>query len=280
MAEPHEPEDDVLELNEELQVEHEPRNIDDDTYNETGEGDETFSFGDEPEAPEEAPTWAKHLRSEHARIAKENRELRQQVAARQIEEAPIVVGPRPKAWDEGIDGDDEKLDAALDAWEAQKTAAAEQERKRDEAKRRQNDEWGKVQARYNEEKARITVPGRDEAESVALAELSPQQQAVIARHADNPARFIIALGKNPAKLAQIASIEDPFALTKAMTKMEATLKQTKGPRPPEPSRTVRGAPISTANTNKQLEKLEAEAEKTGNRDKVIAFKRAQREKSK
>lgn len=274
-----EAEDDVLELNDELEPQDDPPEQDEGEPEQQDEGDETLSFGDEPETPEEAPTWAKHLRSEHARIAKENRDLRQQVAARQVEEAPVVVGPRPKAWDAGIDGDDEKLDAALDAWEAQKAAAADQERKREDAKRRQNDDWGKVQQRYNEEKARITVPGRDEAESVALAELSPQQQAVIARHADNPARFIIALGKNPAKLAQIASIEDPFALTKAMTKMEATLKQTKGPRPPEPSRTVQGRPVSTTSDDKKLKKLEEEARRTGNRTELIAYRSA-KEKAK
>lgn len=276
-----EQDDDVLDLSEDDIVDDGEPQDDGGDEDQGQEEDESFiGFADEQEdaAPAPEPALVKHLREE---IRKRDKRLAETQKAVQPE-PEIVVGPRPKAAD--FDYDDDRLEAALDEWEERKTAAVTQASRREDAKRAQEQQWSQVTQRYAEQKAALRIANKDQAEQVALDTLSPTAQALIAKHADNAAQFMVAVGLSPTKLAELARIDgegDPFAVVKAVTKMEATL-QTKRPaaRPPNPDVPVRGKPISASGADKQLEKLEAEADRTGDRSKVIAFKRAQREKAK
>jgi hypothetical protein len=90
-----------------------------------------------------------------------------------------------------------------------------------------------------------------------------------------------ALGKHPGKLAELAAIEDPIKFAAAVAKLEGTLKVQKRTRAPEPETIERGnASVRQGGADQQLEKLEKEAARTGDRSKVIAYKRDQREKAK
>ncbi|MNR63710.1 hypothetical protein D3C85_1861090 [compost metagenome] len=55
--------------------------------------------------------------------------------------------------------------------------------------------------------------------------------------------------------------------------------QPKGKTPPAPERTVSGAGSKVGATDAQLDKLRAEAERTGNYTKLMEYKKKQREKS-
>ena len=111
-----------------------------------------------------------------------------------------------------------------------------------------------------------------EAEEVALASLSQAQQVVIVKAASNSAMVVHALGKHPAKLAEISKITDPIKLAVAVSKLEGKLSVTKRGGPPEPERIARGGAPVAQGKDKELERLEKEADRTGDRTKLIAYR--------
>jgi hypothetical protein len=81
------------------------------------------------------------------------------------------------------------------------------------------------------------------------------------------AKFIYALGKHPAQLAALAAQSDPIRLIKDVANLEGQLKMAKR-KPPEIDTPERGSgKVSKESADKTLAKLEAEAERTGNRSK-------------
>ena len=88
-----------------------------------------------------------------------------------------------------------------------------------------------------------------------------------------------ALGKNPKKAKELAAINDPVKFAFAVAKLEAQLKVNPAKRPPAPERAVTGgsAPIS-GTTDSTLDRLRAEAERTGDMTKVIRYRQQLREK--
>ena len=88
---------------------------------------------------------------------------------------------------------------------------------------------------------------------------------------------VYALGKNPKKLAELASIKDPVRFAVAVAKLETQLKvSTRKPPPPPPKITSGSAPVS-GSVDSTLERLRAEAERTGDYTKVIQYKRSKRQ---
>lgn len=271
-----EQDDDILELDDPIVETDEGQDENDQPDD---EGDEIVGFADDPaDAPPADTDLVKHLRQQ---IRERDKRLSEVQRAAPAEE-PVVVGDRPKMAD--FDYDEDRFDEAIDAWDERRRAAEKQQQARTTQQQRQEEEWGKTVRSYADKKAALRYPDVQVAEETAFAALSPTAQALIAKHADNPALFIYAAGKSPTKLAELARIDsegDPFAIVKAVTKMEATLQTTrKAPRAPDPDTPVRGRTIAAGSADKQLAKLEAEAEKTGKRDKVIAFKRAQKDAAK
>jgi hypothetical protein len=120
----------------------------------------------------------------------------------------------------------------------------------------------------------------DDAEEVAQQLFNVVQQGVVIQGADNPALVIYALGKNPKKAKELAEIDDPVKFAFAVAKLETKLKISNRKAATKPEKTfsatapVRGAVDST------LERLREEAARTGNMDKVMAYKRAQKQAAK
>jgi hypothetical protein len=107
----------------------------------------------------------------------------------------------------------------------------------------------------------------------ATLSLDMVQQAVIVKAAADPALFLYALGKSEAKRAELAKIQDPIKLAAAVARMEGAVKVTTR-KAPAPDRAQRGSAPMPGGADKELEKLEKEADRTGDRTKVIAYKRA------
>lgn len=248
----------------------------------SGEGEEdevVVQIGDEePPASEEtqaAPKWVKDLRERQRQLTRENAELRAKLGtgqpaqhtAPQLPEKPTLAAH---------DYDEEKFQAAMDGWyakkreveafEAQQRAAAEARQKATQA----------VHENYANSKKALKVKDFQDAEDEAVTALDQVQQSIVIAGAENPAALVYALGKNPKKLQELASIKDPVKFAVAIGKLEKDIKVTKRTSTkPAPERTVRGnssAPASTAT----LERLQAEADRTGDRSKVAAYLRAQR----
>jgi len=101
------------------------------------------------------------------------------------------------------------------------------------------------------------------------------QQGIIIKVMKNPALFIYAIGKNEAKLKELAGITDPVEFTAAVAKLEDKINMKKRSAPP-PESTVRGSGTLSATTDKTLEKLREEAAKTGDYTKVHKYRQQMR----
>lgn len=250
------------------------------TAEEATDGELVISVGDEeiPTEDEEvskAPEWVRQLRKEHRELKRRNKELEAKLQTTMQPDPVVSLPPKPKL--EDFDYDPEKFEAKLEEWYTIKRKHDEQQ----EAMRRTQEEiqkaWQERLDAYNRAKSELKVRDYEDAESFVQEHFNATQQGIIVHGLDNPALVVYALGKNPKKLAELASIKDPVRFAVAVAKLETQLKvSTRKPPPPPPKITSGGAPVS-GSVDSTLERLRAEAERTGDYTKVIQYKRSKRQ---
>ena len=265
--------DDTLDLTEELETEQgdeeeQERQAETEGDEAPEDEDEFVSFeGEAAPASGEAETGlVKHLRAQLREKAKEVETLRKSAPVPQ----PVEVGEKPTL--AGCDYDEEAYEANLDQWKARKAQAEEQARTAEQAQKQAAEAWSAELQGHHEKKAALKFKDVQEAEEVALASLSQVQQAVIVKAASNSAMVVYALGKHPAKLAEISKITDPIKRAVAVSKLEGKLSVTKRGGPPEPERIARGGTPAAGGKDKELERLEKKADQTGDRSELIRYK--------
>lgn len=228
------------------------------------------------EDKEPAPEWVRDLRKKNREDQRKIRELEaklQSVTA--AEQKPAELGKKPSL--EDFDYDTDKYEQALDAWKDRKRDYDAKEAKRKQADEAQKEAWQKKLDDYAKSKTELKVKDFDEAEALIQDSFNQTQQGIVLQGSDNPALLVLALGRNPTKAKELAGITDPVKFAFAVAKLETQLKVTNRKAPPAPERTVKGtAPVSGA-VDSTLERLRAEAEKTGDFSKVTAYKRKQRQ---
>lgn len=249
---------------------------------EEGDGEVIVTLGDEPVSepdPEEkaAPQWVKDLRKKSREDAKRIRELEQQVSAAKAPAAKAPeVGAKPTL--EGCDYDADKFEADLIAWQDRKRqadqAANDQRRHEEEAQQA----WQDRLNNYSAQKGKLKLPDYEDAELAIQEALNVTQQGIIISGADNPALVVYALGKNPAKAKELADIKDPVKFAFAVAKLETQVKMQKKDKP-APERTVSGTAPKSGAIDSTLDRLRADAEKSGDYSKVHAYKRQQKAKA-
>jgi hypothetical protein len=240
----------------------------------------TVSIGDEASPAEDeaerAPEWVRDLRKQHREL---QRKVREYEAKEQAAPAgPKPVGPKPKLEDHDYDTD--RYETALEAWYAQKAAADKAERETQRQAEEAQKAWQAKLDGYGKAKADLKVRDYDEAEHTVMEALNVTQQGVVLQGAENPALVVYALGKNPKKAKELAALTDPVKFAFAVAKLESQLKITPRTKPPAPERTLSQgtAPVS-GTVDSTLERLRAEAEKTGDMTKVVMYKRQLAQKS-
>ena len=237
---------------------------------EEDEGDEetVVGFEDEAEAGSEDDTPViRRMRERLKVLNRENQELRKGDTQRQ--EADL--GPKPTLQD--CDYDEDEYDRRRDEWLAKKqrleTTTQSREREAQAAER----EWAQDMDAYASKRDALALPDFEDAAETVKDALSIAQQAVIIKAANNPAAFVYGLSRSDARLAELAKIRDPLKFAAAVARMEGGLKVVKRRRTPAPDRPTKGSSKLPGGTDKQLDKLEAEAQKSGNRTAVLAYKR-------
>lgn len=251
------------------------------------EGSEVVvSIGDEasPASNEEetkAPEWVRELRKNYRNVEKENNELRKKLeAVTGATQKPVELGKKPTL--EDCDYDAERFERDLEAWHNRKLEAEQQERKKKDEAEAANCAWQATLEGYGKAKGELKVKDFDDAEDIVKDTLSVTQQGIILQGCKNPALVVYALGKNQKKAKELASITDPVKYAFAVANLENQLKVTNRKAAPPPEKTVRstgGAAVS-GTVDSTLERLRAEADKTGDYSKVHAYKQQQRNKGK
>jgi hypothetical protein len=233
------------------------------------------SIGDKPVQAEEpkqsAPAWVRELRRRERELQREVRELRAKVQTPQIENQPPAVGAKPKLEDHDYDA--EKFEVALAGWFERKRQADEHAAKQKQSEEQQKQAWQARLDAYGKAKASLRVRDYEDAEASVTESLNVTQQGIIVSGAENPALVTYAIGKDPAKLKELAAISDPVKFAFAVAKLETQLKV--NPRKPAaaPEVIVKSTTRLAGGSHDQvLERLYEEADKTGDRTKVIAYK--------
>lgn len=236
------------------------------------------------EAERSAPKWVKELRQQHREAQRELRELRAKVSApaaqQQAQQLP-ELGRKPTMEDDDVDWDAEKFEKKLEAWHERKREIDRHEEARKQSEEKQKEEWNGRLATYASAKTALKFKDFDDAEENAKTALDVTQQGIILQGADNSALIVYALGKNPKKAAELGAIKDPIKFAFAIAKLETKLKvESKKVAATAPEKVVTGGQRSTASSDSTLEKLREEAQRTGNTDKLMAYKRKLRNKGK
>ena len=244
------------------------------------------TLGDEPEAddeidlPDEAPGWAKKLRETAEDRRKRLRELERENRDLKAKAAPIVeepdLGKEPDL--EDFDYDTDAFKTAWREWDAKaKEVESRKDAKRKEAEQAQ-EAWQAKLNGYEEGKKRLRVPDFEEAEDLVQGLFNQTQQGIIVHGAKDAAVLAYAIGKNPEKAKELAAIKDPIAFAFAVSKLEEQVKVSTR----KPSAKPEGVLTSTArgsSMDNHLEKLRAEAERTGDYTKVSAYRRQMKAKA-
>lgn len=282
MAEQFEDEQEVQETELSPESEDEATETGEMSEDEQNEDDELVVTIGEDSPPQEeddgfngqpAPQWVKDLR-------KENRELKKQLKTNpetvKKEEKDLVLGEKPKL--EQYAYDEDQYAEALDIWYDRK---AKVEKRKAEVEAEQQKAQEQIQAvvnSYNEKKQQLKVRDFEDAETELTDKLSVQQQGLILEGADNPALVVYALGKNKARLDELAKITNPAKFAFAVAKLETQMKTSTRKAAVAPEKTIAGSGSTSGTTDTTLDRLRKEAAATGDYSKVGEYKRKQKNK--
>jgi hypothetical protein len=203
-----------------------------------------------------------------------NRELTRELEAKNRQQEPprIEVGDKPTL--ETCEFDTDKFEQEYEAWQARKAQADRQNAEALKAQQQQQEAWNtrvaEVGKQFTDLKAKDLPRALEEVQSA----FNETQQAVLTWAPKNSAAVTLYLGRNPAKAAELAKISNPIALAGELGRLEGKLTVTnKRNAPPPPEQIVRGSAPLSAPVDKHLERLEAEAARSGDRTKVVQYKR-------
>lgn len=235
-----------------------------------------------PEAEETddvaAPSWVAEVRKQNREVIRENRRLKQQIEAATRPAQPVVpaLGPKPTMRDDDIDYVEDKYDAAILKWNEAKAKA---DRALVEAKSEQEKEqaaWVAKNKDFTEKAASLKAADFEDALDAVKSNIDVVRQTVLLKAASSPHLVVLALGRQPEELKKLAAIRDPIEFAVAVSKLEGQIKVSSR-KPPPAERIPSPAGRAPGGSDKTREALEREAEKSGDRSKVIAHDKAKRE---
>lgn len=276
-----------------LDNDEQPDDAENDTQPDEGEGADTaaeeggdgqkkqdefsVSIGEEPEEEPHgpAPAWVKEMRKQNRELKKKLRQLEQAPPAQPLDPA-VELGEKPTL--EKAEYDTKKYEEDLAAWYKRKLAIDERAARVKAQAEEQQRKWNERLGSYERAKIVLGADDFDDAETVVKEHLDVVQQGILVHGAKNSALLVYALGKNPSKAQALGAIKDPVEFAFAAARLEAQLKVSeKKPTVPPENRVV-GSGRPSISSDATLERLRAEAEKTGDHTKVVDYKRRLKEK--
>jgi hypothetical protein len=259
------------EIEEELELEPE-------VEDESEDDELVVTIGEDSPPPEEttpAPDWVRDLRKQYREEKKRSKELEKKLETLTKGEEKKAATLPQKPTLELADYDTEQYENMLTDWYEKKRKYETEQQAVQQKEQEAQQEWqGKLDL-YEDAKSKLKVRDFEDAEELVTEQFTTIQQGMILAGADNPALVVYALGKNPKKAAELASIQDPVKFAFTLAKMETQLKTSKRSAPP-PERTVTGTGTLSGSVDRTLDRLREEAAKTGDFTKVVAYKRQKR----
>lgn len=232
-----------------------------------GEQETIVTFGEEeaPSSPETETALLKHLRATAREQARELAQLRKAIPKPEL-------GDKPDLW-EDCEGDVDRYDQAKAAWDARKVEFDKQAATESEVQSAATERNRAKFEAYEAGVARLGASDYADAQSVVEMALPHNAQSAIIEAADNPAAFVYAISKYPEKLQELAKIDDPIQLIKAVWKLEGTMTVTTRRKGIAPEQVERGDASPTTGSDKIEKRLQDEANKTGNYTALFEHRR-------
>lgn len=234
-----------------------------------------------------APQYVKDLRTKAKEDRKKIRQLEADAEQARAEaaaargEAPAVamtiVGEEPTM--ESCDYDADKFKADFRAWMERKAAA---DRETEDAKRKLDEDKAAEQTRlasYNEAAAKLGAKDFAQCQDRVVAGMSKMQQSILLA-LKNPALVVLALGRSPTALKELAAEKDPVKFAVAAAYVEKDIKVKQVPKFKGEAKLPGSSGAAATAANSTLTKLQEEADRTGDRTKVVAHMRAQQKAAK
>lgn len=235
--------------------------------------------GDDDDEIKGAPQWVKAVRQENRRLARELKAAQAKltaVPAQPVEDVP--VGPKPRL--EDFNYDSEAFEPALEKWVSQKAAADQKAQERQRQAEAQAQEWNARIAVYESGKKAMKLPDFDDAEDAIKEHMDQTQQGIIVHGTKDPALFVYAMGKSPKALKELAAIKDPVKFAMRVGELQTVIKMQKKKTAPAPeTKPSGGGSVSPKTSQATLDRLKAEALKTGDRTKVVQYMKQQAKKA-
>jgi hypothetical protein len=232
--------------------------------------------GETPSPDEEvssAPEWVRDLRKTNRELHKKTKELEARLSTESVNNQ-TELGKKPKLDD--FDYDADRYEAELSKWYETQRQVEERTAKLKATEAEQAKAWQEKLDNYAKEKTKLKVKDFEDAELNVQESFSQTQQGIVLQGSDNSALLIYALGKNPNKTRELAAITDPVKFAFAIAKLETQLKVANKKSAPPPEKSFSGSAPKSGTVDSNLERLRAEAEKTGNYSKVIAYKQSKK----
>ena len=257
------------------QSDDETNAIDDEQEDEDDEDEVVISIGEEsPPQDEEvrAPAWVRELRKSNREKERKIRELEAKLNTTATETKPVALVSKPTL--ESCDYDSDEYEQKLAEWYEHKREYDAAEANVAAQRDAESKAWQDKLDSYAKAKSSLKVRDYDEAEATALDTFDVTQQGIVLQGSDNPALLIYAIGKSAKRAKELAAITDPVKFAFAVAKLETQLKVTNRRAATAPERTITtsGGRVS-GSIDSQLERLRAEALKTGDLSKVMEYKR-------
>jgi hypothetical protein len=230
----------------------------------------------ESEEKEEAPAWVKDLRKQNRDKNKEIRDLKTKLETFTTASKEVELGKKPNVDD--YEYGDVRFEKDLTDWIERKRVIDEKaaaNKKQDEL---QAKEWQDELDTYKEKTKSLNVKNFEEIEDNVKDILSITQQSIVIQACNSPEKVMFALGTNPEIAKKLASITNPVKFAGEIVRLESKMKVEKRRASTSPEKVVTSTSGSASLSANKLAKLEAEADKTGDRSKLVAYKRTLMEK--
>lgn len=222
-----------------------------------------------------------HITELRRRYREQQKRLKE-LEAKAAGNTPAAPALPPKPTLEDCDYDAQAFEEKLQTWYEAKREHDAREAEVRTYQEKAEQKWQSRLAFYDEGKSKLGASDYDEAEATVAEILAPGFPGIVAEDvrlgiikqgAKDPAALVYALGKNPAKAKELAAIDDPVEFAWKAAALEASMKVVRG-KPPAPEKRISGGvPGVSGALDDTLERLRAEAAKTGDYSKVAAYKR-------
>lgn len=221
--------------------------------------DEVTEQQDDQEQKEPEPQESSVIREMRKQLREQQRKLKELESTRQ-ESQPEVKDPGEMPDIEAFDYDTEAYRAAMKQWHTDKLAFDRAQEGRQAALQQVAQQYKQAVAVFKENGEKI-AGFQDAVEEVADVLSMDQQNALLLKAPAEAHRIVMALSKNPARLAKLAAIKDPVDLGIAIA--ELRLMAQSAPRPKSSVKPERNLKAISAAGGGSLDALLKKAQQTG-----------------